>query len=314
MRAFLLTAALLLAAPASAQTLLVGNKGEDTMSFIALADGKELARVKTGDQPHEIAISPDGKQAAVVAYGGSTIDVFDVASRNKLRTIDLSPNQRPHGLVWLSDGRIVATTEATQSVAVVLPGDKIRTIKTDQQGTHMVVVAPDNRTTYTANIGSGTISVLDLEAGTKLRDITVGGKPEGLALAKGGTELWVGDLSEPRLRVFDVKTGKLLGQWPIGPVAIRVLASPDGKWIATSNIATGSIDLFDADKRAPVKSIAVSGDGNAGQVTILFSADSSKLYAAETARDTVAEIDVASGKVLRRLNAGRQGDGLAIAP
>ena len=59
--------ALLLAAPAAAETLLVGNKGEDTLSLIALASGEELARLPTGKMPHEIAISPDGKQAAVVA-------------------------------------------------------------------------------------------------------------------------------------------------------------------------------------------------------------------------------------------------------
>ena len=71
-----------LMAKAGAQgTLLVGNKGEDTVSFIDLASGGELARLPTGRMPHEIAISPDGKQAAVVAYGGTTIDIFDIGGR-----------------------------------------------------------------------------------------------------------------------------------------------------------------------------------------------------------------------------------------
>src|SRR3546814_5891872 len=67
-------------AAGTSETLLVGNKGEDTLSFIDLATGKELGRAQTGHMPHEIAISPDGKQAAVVAYGGKTIDIFDVRS------------------------------------------------------------------------------------------------------------------------------------------------------------------------------------------------------------------------------------------
>ena len=61
-------AALLLAAPAAAETLLIGNKGEDTLSLVALSSGTELARLPTGRMPHEIAVSPDGKQAAVVAW------------------------------------------------------------------------------------------------------------------------------------------------------------------------------------------------------------------------------------------------------
>ncbi|MDR6832723.1 MULTISPECIES: hypothetical protein [unclassified Sphingopyxis] len=306
--------ALLLATPAAAETLLIGNKGEDTLSLVALSSGAELARLPTGKMPHEIAVSPDGKQAAVVAYGGTTIDVFDVAARTKVRTIDLSPNQRPHGLLWLTDGRLVATTEGSQSVAVVAPDGSVTSIATGQQGSHMVVVAPDNRTAYTANIGSGTVSVLDLQVGAKLRDLTIGGKPEGLALTKGGRELWVGDLDAPRVTVWDTASGAKVAELPVDPVAIRVLASPDSKLIATSNIGKGTISLFDAETRAPMRTIQVSEGDAARQVTLLFSPDSKRLYAAETGIDKVAEIDVATGKVLRRIAAGKQGDGLAIAP
>lgn len=305
---------LLFAAPATAETLLVGNKGEDSLSLIALASGEEIARLPTGKMPHEIAISPDGRQAAVVAYGSTTIDVFDVGSRTKVRTIDLSPNQRPHGLLWLSDGRLVATTEGSETVSVVAADGKVTSISTGQKGTHMIVVAPDNRTAYTANIGSGTVSVLDLKTAKKLRDFTVGGKPEGLSLTKRGRELWIGDLDAPRVQVWDTKTGKKIAEQPVDPVAIRVLASPDGKLVATSNIAAGTISLFDAETRAPVRTIKVSGEQAKGQVTLLFSADSKRLYAAETGHDKVAEIDVSSGAVLRRIAAGKNGDGLAIAP
>ncbi len=50
----------------------------------------------------------------------------------------------------------------------------------------------------------------------------------------------------------------------------------------------------------------------AAQVTLIWSNDGTRLYAAETARDTVAEIDVATGKVLRRIAVGKNGDGLAV--
>lgn len=300
--------------PAAAELLLVGNKAEDTLSVIDLASGRELARLPTGDQPHEIAVSPDGKRAAVVAYGGTTIDIFDLATRVKLRTVDLTPNRRPHGLLWLSDGRLVATTEGSRSVAVVMPDFSVRSIATDQDGSHMVVVAPDDRTAYVANIRSGTVSVLDLNAGTKLRDIAVGGQPEGLALARGGRELWVGDLAAPRVQAFDTRTGARVAEVAIDPVAIRVLASPDGRTIATSNIRAGSVSLIDARTRRLVRTIRVSGEFAAAQVTLLFSRDGKRLYAAETGRDRVAEIDLANGTVTRRIAAGSNGDGLAIAP
>ncbi len=304
-------------APAAAQgeILLVGNKGENSVSFIDLASGRELGRSPTGPMPHEIAVSPDGRQAAVVAYGGRTIDIFDVASRERLRTIDLAPNQGPHGIFWLDDGRILATTERSQSLTIVdtRAGDAVTSIATGEQGTHMVAVSPDRRRAYTANIGSGTVSVLDLAGGRKLRDIAAGGQPEGIALSNDGRTLWVGDLQGARVQAFDTATFERLAEVRTGEVPIRVAASPDGRWIVTSNLGGGSLTIIDAATRKRDRDIPVSGEADAGQVTILFSKDGKRVYAAETGRDTVAEVELETGRVLRRLPAGRNGDGLAIA-
>ena len=301
---------------AGAGTLLIGNKGEDTLSFVDLATGAELGRTATGRMPHEIAVSPDGRQAAVVAYGGRTIDIFDIAGRERLRTVDLAPNEGPHGIVWLADGRIVVTTERSRSVAVVdtRRGDALTSIATGQESTHMVAVAPDGRRAFTANIGSGTVSVLDLAGGRKLTDIAVGGRPEGIALTPDGRTLWVGDLEGARVQAFDADTLERLAEVRTGDVPIRVLASPDGRWIVTSNLGDGSLTVIDAASREAVRTIPVSGSRQAGQVTILFSADGRRIFAAETGRNQVAEVDLATGEVVRRLPAGTQGDGLAVAP
>ncbi|WNO52418.1 hypothetical protein RPR59_07965 [Stakelama saccharophila] len=79
----------------------------------------------------------------MVAYGGTTIDLIDVAARKKLRTLDISPNRRPHGIAWLDNDRLIATAEDSRSVAIVSRSGKVRSIPTDQDGTHMVVVSPD---------------------------------------------------------------------------------------------------------------------------------------------------------------------------
>ena len=300
---------------AAGPVLLVGNKGEDTVSFVDLATGKELGRSPTGHMPHEIAVSPDGKQAAVVAYGGKTIDVFDIATRAKLKTIDLSPNEGPHGIAWLKDGRIVATAERSQSLAIVDPtaGKLVASIKTDQPGTHMVAVTEDGTTAYTANIPAGTVTVVDLAGGRKLRDLPVGGRPEGIALSRDELVLWVGDLAGSRVQAFDTDTFDKLAEVKTGGVPIRVAASPDGKWIVTSNLQAGGVTIIDAATRKLVRDVTLSGSGEAGQVTIIFSPDGTRLYAAETGANVVAEVDMSTGRVLRRLPAGKNGDGLAIA-
>lgn len=116
------------------------------------------------------------------------------------------------------------------------------------------------------------------------------------------------------MQAFDASSYERLAEVRTGAVPIRVLASPDGRWIVTSNFASGTLTVIDARTRAVVREIEVSGEQAAQQVTILFSPDGRRIYAAETGRNQVAEIDFASGRVLRRLNAGAQGDGLALAP
>lgn len=313
MRRLILAAALLAttAVPAAARDLLlVGNKGEDSFGIYDLADGKQLAKLPTGSQPHEIAVMGDGSQAAVVNYGGSTIDIIDLDPLGKVATIELSPNKRPHGLLWMPKSeRLIATTEGSNSVAIVEPDGKITSIATGQQGSHMVALLGEERA-FVANIGSGTVSVLDLKTNTKLRDLTVGGKPEGIAVASG--KVFVGDLTAPQLSVFDAATYEKLGELTIDGNAIRVIASPDGKTVATSNVDKGTVTLIDATTHSVLRSFPVSGDSAATQVTLIWSSDGKRLYAAETMRNQIAEIDAGTGKVLRRIDVGKNGDGLAV--
>lgn len=311
----MMIAATIPASIAAAETLLVGNKGEDSVSFLDLATGAERARIATGKAPHEIAISPNGTQAAVVAYGGTTVDIFDVARARLVKRIDLAPNSAPHGIVWLRDGRLVVAAEKSRSVVVIDPRNgRLHSIPTDQSGTHMVAVSPDQSRAYAANVGAGTISVIDLRHGVKLNDIQVGGNPEGLAVTTDGRELWVGDNSAPRVRVVDLASSRTVATLPTDPVAIRVAISPDGKTAVTSNIGAGTLNVFDVANRKPLRTIAVSGRREAIQVTVAFMRDSQRVLVAETGPGTIADVDLASGEVRRRLTAGKNGDGIGIAP
>ena len=118
---------------------------------------------------------------------------------------------------------------------------------------------PDAGRAYTANIGSGTVSVIDLAAGKKLRDLAVGGEPEAIALADGGRTLWVGDLQGHRVQAFDTTSFARLAEVETGAVPIRVAVSPDGKWVVTSNVMAGTLTVIDAKTRTKVRDVVVSG-------------------------------------------------------
>lgn len=319
MRAFTaawMTSTLLLplASPLAAQRLLVGNKGENTVSIIDLRSGKETARVSVGIQPHEIAVSPNGRKAAVVAYGGAALDMIDVPSAKVVGHIDLGANGGPHGIKWLSRHQIVTVADKSNALLVVdTRSGSFTAIPTGQKGSHMLAISPDRRTAYVSNILSGSVSVIDLIHKTKARDIVAGGNPEGLALTRDGKQLWIGDDSGPKLKVVDVTSGTILATLTTNPFAIRVAISPDGKTAVTSNYTSGSLDIFDVESRTPRGSIIVSGEKSAYQVTVAF-IDNRRLLVAETGKDRIAEVDLVSRQVLRRIPAGKSADGIGLAP
>lgn len=297
-------------------TLLIGNKGEDSLSLVDLRSGREVRRVPTGRMPHEIAISSDGRRAAVVAYGGRTIEVYALPGGEPVQTIELGENARPHGLLWLPDNRLLATAEGRDALAIVDMGGRtprVREIATGAKGSHMVAVSPDHTRAYVTNMGAGTVGVIDLLQHARLHDIPVGSQPEGLAVSPDGRRLWVADRAGDTLRVIDTASFRELAVLPTGKTPIRVAISPDGRHAVTSDFGAAALSLFDARTMRPVGTIPV-GRPESQQVTILFSRDGRRLYVAETGTDTVAELDFRSGRVIRRLPAGKNGDGLGLSP
>ena len=128
--------------------LLIGNKSEDSLSFVEVSTLKEVARTTTGRAPHEVVVTPDGKKAFVSNYEGpgDTISIVDVPARKELRRIPLGEHRAPHGIAVSRDGKqLYATCERSQTVIEFdVATEKIfRAFKTDQKGTHMLVLTPD---------------------------------------------------------------------------------------------------------------------------------------------------------------------------
>src|SRR6185437_11000351 len=156
--------------------LLVANKGEHTLGLVDPSAGRQIATVPEGGiTGHEVAASPDGRRAFVPIYGdsgvglpgtdGGKIDVIDLESRKVTHAIDFGRGVRPHCPVFgPKDGLLYVTTELDKSVSIIDP----RTLKivgkvpTGQPESHMLAISHDGRHGYTANVGPGTVSVLDL--------------------------------------------------------------------------------------------------------------------------------------------------------
>src|SRR5215471_2938839 len=269
--------AVIAAAETPSLTLLVGNKEENSLAFVDPATGKVLGRVPTGEGPHEIATSSDGKLAFAANYGtgqnpGSSISVIDAVNMKEIRKFDVSPLRRPHGL-FFANGKLYFTAEANRLIASYDPAaNKIDWIMgTGQNTTHMVIVGKDN-TMFTANIGSDTIGIFDRAGFTA---VPVGKGPEAMDLSPDGKELWTSHSRDGGVSIIDVTAKKVVGTISLGTKrSNRLKFTPDGKRVLISDLDAGDLVVVDVPARKELQRIAL---GRAPE-GILISKDGSKAY------------------------------------
>ncbi len=318
-------AALCLATPAAAQlpgvrgTLVVTNKAPGTATLVDAATGAVLATLPTGDGPHEVVASRDGRTAVVTDYGtgaapGRTLTVIDVAGLRVARTIPLAPYLRPHGIVFLPGDSVVAvTSEATQQVVLVHVGrgEVLRAVATDKAGSHMVGVAADGRRAWTGDIGSGTVTELDLAAGRAVRAIAVPAQPEAINVTPDGSEAWVGSNATGRVSAVDARTGAVTTAaegfgWPY-----RVLFTPDGATVLLPDYRGEELRFVERATRRELGRLRFAGGGPQG---ITLTADGRTALLSLSAQAKVVAIDVATRRVLGEVPAGETPDGVAFSP
>ena len=299
--------------------LFVAGKFGNTLARIDLATGRETARVETCANPHELAVSPDGRHVALACYGGAGIAIFRTDDLTQAGYVGLGEGARPHGIVWHRDGNIYATAEGRRSIyrvtGPVTATPQTFEFATGKLGSHMLAVAPDGRHAWTTDLGSKTVTLVDLVTRRAPRSVEVGIEPEGIALSPDGRSLWVSARGSDKAFALDPMTLEIRREVAVGDFPLRIAVRPQGDVAVTSDLGDAALSVIDTATGTRTRTIALDDRANAAsrqQVTILWSPDGQRIYVAETGSDTVAEVDYASGKVLRRFTGGDGGDGLAI--
>jgi YVTN family beta-propeller protein len=302
------------AALAPAQTLLVLNK-EGSLAIIDPASKQILGTVRVGDQPHEVDVSADGKLAFVTNYGtgpnGNTLSVIDIPGRKELHRVDIAPLTRPHG-VFAAGNKAYFTAEANKIVARYDPAaNKVdMLLGTGESSTHMVYALPDESKLFTANIGSGTISILERSGGGAWNNtvVPVGKGPEGFDISPDGKQLWAANSQDGSVSIIDLATKKVAHTFNIQTKrSNRLKFSPDGRLVLVSDLDQGELVVLERATRKDLKRIKV-GKGLAG---ILITPDSARAYCAATGDNNVAVIDLKTLELVDRLQTGVGPDGMA---
>ncbi|HMT06497.1 MAG TPA: cytochrome D1 domain-containing protein [Pyrinomonadaceae bacterium] len=322
-RSYALLFALLvtLAVDAAAQTakpvLAVLNKSDNNLALVDPSTMKVTAKIAVGDSPHEVVFSTDGKLAFVANYGaqtpGSTISVIDVAAAKELRRVDLAPLLRPHGLHFVG-GKLYFTAETNRAIARYDPtANKVDWMMgTGQNGSHMVAVSADQKRIVTANIGSDSVTVFDLQnappAPSRVTQIAVGKQPEAVDLSPDGKEVWTGLNAEGMVEIVDVAQGKSVAKIDTKGRPYRVRFTPDGKHVICTMIPTKEILVIDTATRKEVKRLKVEGT----PLGLAFAADNKTIFVSVVEPHVTLKIDLEKMEISGRVETGTVPDGIAI--
>jgi YVTN family beta-propeller protein len=333
--------------------LLVLEKSDKSMAIVDPASLKVVARVPSGDDPHEIVVSPDGKVAYISNYGGAdsnlnTISVVDLVAQKPLAPISLGALRSPHGLAF-AGGKLYFTAETNKAFGRYDPAtqniDWI--LGTGQDRTHMIYVSEGLDRIFTSNVNSGTISIIEQvmspfppqarppggapppnagppPGGTRktweITSVPSGRGSEGFDVSPDGKEIWAANAQDGTVTIIDVASKKASQTFAVSVNhANRLKFTPDGRRVLISGLGSG-----------PASGAASKGSNLAildaathkeikqlslggGSAGILILADGSRAFVAVSERDKVEVIDLKTLEIVGEIATGKQPDGLAWA-
>lgn len=319
----------ILRAQSTPQTALLAlSKRDHTLAIVDPTTLKVVAKVPVGNDPHEVIASTDGKTAYVSNYGGgafNTLAVIDLVGQKALAPVDLGALRGPHGLVFVG-GKTWFTAEAAKAIGSYDPAtQKIDWILgTGQNRTHMIWVSEDLQHIITANVSSGTVSIIEKSeargpggqpANPPRSDwnetvVPVGDGSEGFDVSLDGREIWVANAHDGSISIIDFPAKKVTQTIDAGlRGANRLKFTPDGKHVFVSSLGGPDVAVFDAASRKEIKRIPV-GHGAAG---IEMQPDGTRVFVASTPDNYVSVIDLKTLEVVGRIDVGQEPDGLAWA-
>lgn len=300
----------------SAGTLLVLNKEDATLAIVDPAARRVLARVQTGEAPHEVAVA--GTTAVISNYGaqtpGQSLSIVDLAARRETQRLDLGPLRRPHGLS-VSGGKVYFTAELNRLIARYDPATQRVDwmLGTGQPTTHMVWVRSDGAAIYTANIGGDSISIVQRGANDLAWDETVvpvGKGPEGFDVSPDGRQLWAAHSRDGGVSILDLQTKKVVGTIDLQTKrSNRLKFTPDGTHVLVSDLDAGEVVVIDVPSRKAINRIKM-GKSPEG---ILIEPGGARAYVAVNGDNHVAIVDLKTFAVVGTIETGAGPDGMAWA-
>ncbi|WP_344073773.1 YncE family protein [Prauserella alba] len=303
-------------------TLVVVEKSGHAVAFHDVADGSLLDRIELGKYPHEMVVDGAREFAYIGHYGvrmsgdvgagGSSVFVVDLAARALVRTIDLSPFNRLHGIAIDERDRLYVLSEEK---AVLLRVDDPQraevpsaAVHTAGIKTHMVVTNRAGSLAYVTGLLSHTVSRVDPhDAAEPPVVVSPGRLPESCALSHDEKWLYVGARQDRELVALDARTLQERKRATVPGDPLRVYVVPGQDALLTTDIENRTVTRYDSDLREE-RSVRFEGI----PAGISFHPSEPTAFVTLLDIDTVAILDLETFEPVGTISTGSEPDVTAL--
>jgi DNA-binding beta-propeller fold protein YncE len=302
--------------------LVVVEQGAGRVTLIDGATGATRGSVKIGSDPHEVAVSRDGRRAYVSNFGlsdkdravgiaGESVSVVDLTTMTEVRRLDTLPHKAPHG-VKIRPGtsdHVYANVEEGDLMLVFdgATGKVLRQFAVPHD-THNFVFSPAGNDLFLMAAASGVWRV-DPATGATRSHFTSASAIRGLAwtadgahlLASGKNELlWLdpATLAVTR-RITDLGVGQILYS----------AMTPDSKYVLAPCAFDQKVLVIDVARGAAVATLATGKD----PIAVQIAPDGRHAYVSNASDDHLSVIDL-DGFNVRPFGVANMPNGLTFRP
>src|SRR5262249_46683352 len=231
---------------------------------------------------------PPARKQVLARFLGPFVQAF---SANALQTpprpfimIELSPVFSFRGV------RRMASRVAFLVAALLLAAVPVRANTSNS----LLDVSPDGSRLLVANSDNGTVTVVDTAKRTKLHEIKVGDKPEGVAWIGGGPLAVVTVYREGTLVFLDADGGKVVHKLKVPAEPYGVVTNKEGTLAYVTHEYPGTVTEIDLKERKVLREM------KAGSMVrgIALAPDEKRVYVTEFYSAALHALDLKEGKVV----------------
>ena len=300
------------AIPSPDGRILTANQAANTVTVVDVATDRTFGSVATGQQPHHVAGTPDGKEFWVTLYGETRLQVFDSVTLKEIASVDVGAAN--DDLMFDPQGKRLYVSLGNNNAVAVVDVAARKLLQTVPVGKtpHGLRVTPDGSKLLVTNTADNTLSVLSLEPEVKPEaTIPTGANPFEVIVNEAGDIAYVSNFLGDSLAVVDLKANKTTGYIRSGKqpamIAMRDSGGSTQLWVA--NTGSGEVWVIDPATKKLVTRLATGKGPHGTAIT-----PAGKLYVTNTNDNSVSVIDLAAQKVLQTLPVGNNPNGIAFLP